>query len=239
MNTLIVIAHHEPASFNHAMGKAAQEQLTADGHDVVMRDLFAEGFNPVPSRADFATVANPDRFIYQGEQSHASERSALAGDIASYLDLLRWCELLVLQFPIWWFSVPAILKGWFDRVLVSGAVYGGGRWFETAPLYGRRAIISATSGAGWDRWSDQGLFGDIERVLHPLRVGTLNFCGFEVLRHQIVAGPRRMSEQERASAIVNWRSRLSRIENEIPLPFRRASDFANAAYRSDLDNAGA
>lgn len=56
------------------------------------------------------------------------------------LDKLLACDLLVLSFPVFWFSVPAILKGWIDRVLVSGSVYGGMRFYDRGGFKGKRAV---------------------------------------------------------------------------------------------------
>lgn len=234
MNVLIVLAHPEPASFNHALAERAADTLRGKGHAVELRDLFAEGFRAIASREDFTTPADADRFIYQAEQRHAIGTGTVADDLAEHMRLVERCDLVIFQAPIWWFSVPAILKGWFDRVLMSGWAYGGGRWFETAPLYGRKALLSLTSGAGPDRWGADNLFGDPDWIFHALTVGTLNFCGFEVLQHHIVHGPRRMDDEERRKVLDDWARRLERIEGETPLPFRRASDFANPAYRSDL-----
>ena len=233
MNVLIILAHPETASFNHALAQAAFRELREAGHRVELRDLHAECFAAVASRRDFKTSAGEHCFDYQAEQRHAVATGTVSEDLAEHMRLVEWCDLIIFQTPIWWFSVPAILKGWFDRVLMSGWAYGGGSWFETAPLYGRRALLSLTSGAGPDRWCEQGLFGDIERILYALRVGTLNFCGFEVLPHHIVAGPRRMNDAERQEVMDGWLRRLKAIDRETPLPFRRAGDHDNPSYRPE------
>ncbi|VTQ13779.1 NAD(P)H quinone oxidoreductase [Pseudomonas aeruginosa] len=121
MNVLIVHAHNEPQSFTHALCDQACETLAGQGHAVQVSDLYAMNWNPVASAADFAERADPDYLVYALEQRESVKRQSLAADIQAELDKLLWADLLILNFPIYWFSVPAILKGWFDRVLVSGS----------------------------------------------------------------------------------------------------------------------
>lgn len=234
MKVLIVYAHHERRSFNGALKDAAVAALSAGSHEVIVSDLYAAGFAAAATRADFLTRADPAYLKYQAEQRAAwanGSGDGFAGDIVEEQRRLAWCDLVVFQFPLWWFSVPAILKGWIDRVLAVGFAYGGGHWFETAPLAGRKALLSITMGAKVDRWGHNALFGDLEWVLHPLRMGTLNFCGFEVLQHHIVHGPAGMTEDERKAVLVAWQERLKGIFDEVPLPFRRAADFADPSHR--------
>ena len=114
----IVHAHHEPASFNGAMTRRAVADLTAAGHEVKVSDLYTMGFDPVSDRRNFTTVANPAFLKQQNEERHATEHNGFAPDIAAEMDKLAWCDVLVFQFPLWWFSMPAILKGWLERVLI-------------------------------------------------------------------------------------------------------------------------
>lgn len=111
MNVLIVHAHNEPRSFNSAMARLAVEVLEGNGHCVVMSDLYAMQFNPVATAEDFQDRANPDYLVYALEQRHAVNNGSLAADIAGELDKVRWADLIILNFPIYWFSMPAILKG--------------------------------------------------------------------------------------------------------------------------------
>src|SRR5689334_11951689 len=114
MNILVVYAHPEPASFNRALLQAAVETLAGEGHEVVVSDLYAMGFNPVAGPGDFTERRFPDALQYDREQKHATERQLYTPDIQAEIDKLVRCDLLILQFPLWWFSTPAILKGWID-----------------------------------------------------------------------------------------------------------------------------
>lgn len=97
------------------------------------------------------------------------------------LDKLLACDLLVLSFPVFWFSVPAILKGWIDRVLVSGAVYGGRRFYDRGGLRGKRAFVAATLGGQPHMFRPDAVHGPIEDMLRHLLRGTLAYTGMQVL----------------------------------------------------------
>jgi NAD(P)H dehydrogenase (quinone) len=144
-------------------------------------DLYVEGFNPVAGRHDFSSVANPERFHYQSEQELAARSGTFAPEIQREQKRVRAADLLVLQFPLWWGSVPAILKGWFDRVLAYGFAYVDGRRFDTGLFKGRRALFSVTTGGTPARFSSDGAYGEIDRVLWPVERLTLQYMGFEVL----------------------------------------------------------
>ena len=224
MKVLLVFAHPEPRSFCGAMRDAAMEVLSAAGHELRSSDLYAMGFDPVGDRRDFLTAIDPEFFKYQKEQLAAYERHNFTPELAAEMANLDWCDLAVFVFPLWWFSVPAILKGWFDRVLAMGFAYGGGRWFETGPLRGRRALLAMTAGAWRERYTEGAIFGGIERVLYPLHVGTLNLVGLEVLEPFIAWAPARIGDEQRRVILSDWRRRLAGIEHEVPLPMHTVAD---------------
>jgi len=120
VNVLIVHAHPEPQSFTASMMQLARDTLSAAGHTVVVSDLYAMGWNPVASAADFAARKNPDYLVYALEQRHGYEQGGLAPDILAEVEKLKAADLIIFSFPLYWFSEPAMLKGWIDRVLISG-----------------------------------------------------------------------------------------------------------------------
>lgn len=212
MRVLIVYAHHEPSSFNGAMLRAAHETLGAGGHEVRVSDLYAMGFDPVSDRRNFLAAANRDRLDQQDEERFAADNSGFADDIAAEMEKVRWCDLLILQFPLWWMGLPAILKGWIDRVFTVGFAYGGARWFDRGRLAGRQAMLSLTVGGPDAAYADGGLYGPIDAILRPLNHGVLSFVGFSVLEPFIVHGPKRLDPAARAAELGRFRSRLLAIE---------------------------
>jgi len=146
MNVFIIHAHAEPKSFNGAMFQTAQETLRAAGHAVVTSDLYAMKFDPVSDRRNFTTVKNPDYFKQQIEEMHATEVGGFAPDVEAELRKMEGCDLMIWQFPLWWFGLPGILKGWADRVFAMGRTYGGERFYENGVFKGKRALLSVTTG---------------------------------------------------------------------------------------------
>jgi NAD(P)H dehydrogenase (quinone) len=223
MKVLIVYAHPEPQSFNGALKDEAARFLTEQGHTVRVSDLYAMNFKAVADRSDFQGIYDQDFFRLQREQKHAHLTDSFAPDVAEELEKLLWADLLILQFPLWWFGMPAILKGWVDRVLAYETIYGGGRWYDNGVCRGKRALVSITTGGRPDRFTRDGLFGELEIILYPLRVGILNFIGIDMLEPFVVYGAANISQEERQSYLEAYRERLAEIENETPLPFRHLS----------------
>ncbi len=217
MKVLIVHAHPEPASFNGAMTRLAVETLTAQGHQVVVSDLYAMRFHAASDRSNFTTVADPAYFRPQVEETHAIGHDGLAPDIATEVARLEACDLLVFQFPIWWFGLPAILKGWVDRVFVMGRIYGGGRVYDTGRFRGRRAMLSLTTGAPEDAWIDGGRHGDIHGVLRPIHRGVFQYLGFDVLAPQVSCSVSRVGDAERRAMLEAWGRRLEGVFAEAPM----------------------
>ena len=225
MKVLIVFAHHEPQSFGAALLRRSIEALTASGHEVKVSDLHAMQFNPVASAADFTQRRFPDMLQYDREQKHAHEHDAFAPDIQAELDKLLWCDFLILQFPLWWFSVPAILKGWIDRVFVNGAVYGKGRRMDSGGLRGRRAMLTISTGCYPEMVEPGGLLGNLDVNLWHLHSGTLAYAGFQVLPPFMAWSIHYTSEQQRHRYLDDYACRLQGIETDEAMFFHPLADF--------------
>ncbi|MDR3464799.1 MAG: NAD(P)H-dependent oxidoreductase [Xanthobacteraceae bacterium] len=226
MRVFIVHAHPEPKSFNGAMTRAAREALTAAGHEVVVSDLYAMGFNPVSDRRNFTTVADPDTYRQQNEEAYAVAHDGLAADITAELAKLDWCDTLILQFPLWWFGLPAILKGWIDRVFVSGGrVYGGGRWYDNGVFAGKRAMCALTIGGAASMYSEHGLSGPIGSILYPVNHGMLYFTGFTVVEPFLVHAPVRISAEDRAAHLARYRARVLDLPAAPVISYPKLADY--------------
>lgn len=225
MNILIVHAHYEPASFCSALKDAAVETLGAAGHRVRVSDLHAMGWNPVATLADFGSRADPDYCVYALEQRHGLEAGTLAGDIREEIGKVEWCDLLILNFPLFWFSVPAILKGWIDRVFVSGRFYGGKRFYDRGGMAGKKAMLAFTLGGRSHMFGPASIHGEIELLLRPLQRGTLAYCGFAVLPPFIAYHVPYVSDAERRQMLADYREHLLGLERLAPLPFPSLDDF--------------
>lgn len=159
MRCLVVVAHPLPESLCHALAGRAVSALRAAGHDVVVEDLYAGGFAPALTRAERSSY-------YAGP----FDGSAARGEI----DRLLAAEALVLCFPTWWFGLPAILKGWFDRVWAPGVAYDHADDLGAIRprLTGLRRALAVTSlGSPW--WVDRLVLRQpVRRVLKTALLGT-------------------------------------------------------------------
>ena len=217
MKILIVYWHPEPQSFNGAMFRTACETLTNAGHEVKTSDLHEMRFDPVSGRKNFTSVKNRDYFKQQIEEMNATETGGFSEEIEAEMEKIDWCDLMIWQFPLWWFGLPAALKGWVDRVFAMGRVYGLGHYFETGVFCGKKALLSLTTGGPEEAFNQGGFNGDISGILRPIQRGILEFVGFSVLAPQIVYGPVRMTNHEREHHLAAYSKRLRQIAQESPI----------------------
>ena len=127
MNHLIVLAHPNPKSFTHALADAYAAELVKMGHEFVFRDLYALGFNPVlqPSELNAEPLADA-----RAEQERVKNADATA-----------------FFYPLWWASMPAILKGYIDRVFTHGVAYRFDGNVMRGLLKGRTNLLVTISAA--------------------------------------------------------------------------------------------
>ena len=157
MRILLVLAHPQRESFAHAVQERARAGLQRAGHEVRLLDLYGIGFDPVMSEADRRDYHTPGLNEVR---------------VADQLAHLRWAEGLVFVYPTWWYSLPAMLKGWIDRVWVPFATFELPQGL--APVQGRMQNIRliggfSTYGSPW--WWIRLVSGDPGRriVMKGLR----------------------------------------------------------------------
>jgi len=217
MNVLIVFAHPEPKSFNGALFNTAVDTLTAAGHTVVTSDLYAMDFDPNSSRANFVAQKDPDFFKPQLEERHATATRGFAPELEAEIRKLENADLVIFQFPLWWFALPAILKGWVDRVFAMGRAYGSGRIYDKGFFVAKRAMLSFTTGGFQPSYVTGGEEGDILAIVRPIHRGIFLFTGFSVLAPAIHYGPARVEPSQRQQWLDEWAKRLRSIEDEQPI----------------------
>ncbi|MBM3567780.1 MAG: NAD(P)H-dependent oxidoreductase [Alphaproteobacteria bacterium] len=159
MRVLAVHAHPVPESYGRALFEAAVETLRAGGHEVDALDLYAEGFAPAMDADERRRHNVP-----------GPNRRGLEPDIAR----LERTEALVLVYPTWWFGMPAMLKGWFDRVWMPGVAFDLDAETITPRLTRiRKLTVITTYGSPWwvvNLWlmrADRRIVAGFRRLLHP------------------------------------------------------------------------
>lgn len=231
MRYFIVHAHPEPKSLNGALTRTAAEALTAAGHEFVISDLYAMRFDPVSDRRNFTTVKDPAFFKQQQEELFATERDGFAPAIATEMAKVERCDVLVFQFPLWWFGLPAILKGWVDRVFAMGRTYGGGRWYDDGVFKGKRAMLSLTTGGPETMYGPDGLNGDLDAILFPINHGILAFTGFAVVPPFVAWAAAHVGDARRADYLRRHADRLLRIMELTPIAYPPLHAYEPGSWR--------
>jgi NAD(P)H dehydrogenase (quinone) len=232
MHAHFVLAHPEPQSFNAHLVRSGSAALEGAGWSVSVSDLYAMGFDPCERREHFSDRADPARFDAQAEQRHASDTGTLPKVVMDELALMDRADLLVLQYPMWWHLPPAMLKGWFDRVLAYGEAYTSNKRFEHGRFVGKHAMLSVTVGTSRATYAHDGRSGDIDLMLWPVNF-SLAYVGYAVLApfvaYGVEAGLRYsdpVAVAERLRAIVDdFRAALPRVGERATVPFNRKDEW--------------
>ncbi|MGL9619385.1 NAD(P)H-dependent oxidoreductase [Bradyrhizobium sp. U531] len=229
MKVLVVFAHPEQRSLNGSLRDVAVGELEAQGHEVRVSDLYAEGWKPDVGRADFPSLPADARLAPAAASRQAFETGTLTPDVSREIEKLLWADMLILQFPLWWFSMPAILKGWVDRVFAYGFAYGVGehsdkRWgdrYGEGKLAGKRAMLIVTTGGWQEHYSARGINGPIDDLLFPIHHGILYYPGYDVLPPFVVYKADKLGEPDFEVTAERLRERMRTLATTSPIPYRR------------------
>lgn len=137
MRALVVFCHPKRDSFSGAVLGAVTDRLEAGGAEYRVRDLYRSNFSPVLSAQELD--------VYEDEEANVLP-------VAQHVDDLRWCDALIFVYPTWWYGLPAMLKGWLDRVLVPGVAFimpKDGEDIRPGLTHITRIAVFTTCGASW------------------------------------------------------------------------------------------
>jgi len=215
---LIVSAHPEQASFCSSLKNTAIEYFLANNCEVKESDLYSMNFNPVGDKSDFKSIANTDFFKYQQEQVNAFQHDLFADELKQEMNKLEWCDILIFNFPLWWFGLPAMLKGWVDRVFAMGFVYGNGKGVYDSGVFNQKtAFILMTTGGPEQAYAEDGRNGNMDTILFPIHHGMFYFTGMTVLPPFISWGPARMTDSERQNEFNKLEKYLENMDVAVPV----------------------
>jgi NAD(P)H dehydrogenase (quinone) len=229
VNVLLVYAHPEPRSLNGSMRDFMVDRFVRAGHAVEVSDLYAMGWKASLDADDFPQRDATQPFSPIADSKRAFAEGAQTADVAAEQHKLRWADLVILQFPLWWFSMPAIMKGWFERVYAYGFAYGVGEhsdkhWgdrFGEGTLAGKRAMLLVTTGGWEEHYATRGVNGPIDDLLFPINHGILYYPGYDVLPPFVVYRVDRLDEAGFEPVAERLRDRMRTFATTPPLPYRR------------------
>jgi NAD(P)H dehydrogenase (quinone) len=164
MKHLVVYAHPHPESFNHAILKTTVRALEKKGHKVDVRDLYALNFQPV----------------LKPEDTKAMKSGQTPEDIKQEQEFLAQADAITLIYPIWWTGLPAILKGYIDRVFSYGFAYSYSEEGINKLLTGKKGLIINTHGTPNEIYDQMGM---TEGLKVTSDIGIFEFTGIETVEH--------------------------------------------------------
>jgi NAD(P)H dehydrogenase (quinone) len=228
MKYFIVYAHPEPMSLSGHLRNRAVAALEAAGHEVIVSDLYAMEWKAVADAKDFPERNDSAPLDYGKASGEAFKTGTQAADITEEQRKLLWADAVILQFPMWWYAMPAILKGWVDRVYAYGfaygvGVHGGGRWgdrFGAGALKGRRSMVAMTVGGRMTHYGPRGVNGAIDDVLWPIQHGVLFYPGMDVVPPTIFYEVGHANAEAVERMTQTYIERLLNIQSVDPIPFR-------------------
>jgi NAD(P)H dehydrogenase (quinone) len=192
MKTLIVVAHPNPESFNKSgILKTVTESLLAKNHEVRVRDLYELNFNPILSGADFAEF----------------QKGQMPPDIKTEQEHISWATNIVLIYPIWWIGRPAIMQGYFDRVLSFNFAFTVDQNGARGLLTLEKGLIINTAGSPeflYDAWA-----GSKDLISRPISEGVLGYCGVKDVKQLTFFGIAGSTDEQREKVLADVKNELS------------------------------
>lgn len=182
MKHLIIYSHPNPQSFNQAILQTFKTQLEQRQDEVRVRDLYALSFNPVLAAEDFLSL----------------QKGKVPPDIKTEQDHVRWAEVITFIFPIWWTGLPAMLKGYIDRVFSHGFAYSYGKEGPRGLLGDKRVFIINTTGSPREAYERSGMFQSLRQTIEE---GIFMFCGMTVVGHKYFSGVVSCSRETRQAML--------------------------------------
>lgn len=221
-----VSAHPEPSSLNGSLRRDALEHLRRTGHTVLESDLYAMEWDPVVRGRDGGRCLDGEQrpFRVSADTREAFIAGTQTSEVLAEQSKVRQADAVVVQFPLWWYGMPAILKGWFDRVFVNGFSFGidpetGRRLrFEQGPFVGKRALVVTTLGDRPRAIGPRGKSGELHELLFGLLHGTFAYTGMSVLPPWALPSANRVTDYDHARD--ELLGRLDKLFVDAPIPYR-------------------
>ena len=191
MKKLIVFAHQHQDSFNRAILDQVEAALKEKGHEVIVRDLYKLNFQPV----------------LKPEDTDSMKAGKIPEDIKTEQDLIAESDVIIFIYPIWWSSMPAILKGYLDRVFSFGFAYTAGAQGAVPLLKGKRGLIINTYGAPEEQYESIGMNAAFKTTMD---VGVFGFTGIEPVDHLLFGSVTDVDDVARKKMLEKIKETVSR-----------------------------
>lgn len=203
---LLVYVHPETRSLNGHLKDLTVKVLEELNYSVTVSDLYGDNFKPLLEKSDYPFYQ--DEIFSPGKANGMSVAlDQLSADVRREKERLTEADLVIFQFPVWWFSCPSMLHAYFERLLLPGWAYHTAK----PALEGKKVLLSVTTGGKEEEYV-AGVAGTLNQALHHLLVGTLGFVKMQVIQPVCVYNVIRASDEERAAAIAKFEQEIRDID---------------------------
>ena len=191
MKNLIIYAHPNTASLNHFFKNTIVETLQKSKQEIVVRDLNAINFDPVLSLNDM----NGQRI------------GQVADDLKAEQEFFSWADRIIFIYPIWWTGMPAIMKGYIDRVFSYGFAYRYDQGIQKGLLTGKKTVIVNSHGKSNSEYEAMGMD---KALALTSDTGIFKYCGLEIEQHFYFDQADRASEEN----VLEWQKQIKMLFEE-------------------------
>ncbi|MBL42331.1 MAG: hypothetical protein CMM49_06725 [Rhodospirillaceae bacterium] len=226
MNFYIILAHPESKSFNSSIANELRVFLENKGHKVKFNDLYKNNFNPLLSRENFSNQSDTDLVQFPKAQLDSIINNTTSSDIEYEHKNIQWSDIIILQFPLWLYGMPAILKGWCDRVLSEGFAHQPSKnlWFDKSLLNKKKILLSITTNGKRETYSSKGRHGSINIILWPI-INAFAFSGINIIKPFISFDVIRCGQIQRKSMIEKLKKYTENINNAELVKIHKLNDY--------------
>lgn len=195
MKALIVYANYKENSFTSAIKDTLAETFHDEGYEVVIRNLYEIKFNPVLTKKDLESI----------------EKEIFPVDIMNEQKFIQWADIICFVYPIWWSGMPAILKGYIERVLVMGYAFEF-KGDEVIPkLKNKKVAIFNTTGTKQVYKNPK----HIESLNIITRDAIFGFCGMEIIEHKYYQSVNKENQTEIQKIFEDIKTTVKKFKNLI------------------------
>jgi NAD(P)H dehydrogenase (quinone) len=185
MKNLIIYAHPNSGSLNHFFKQTILETLQESGEEIEVRDLYEINFNPVLSLNDM----------------NGQRMGMVAPEIQTEQDFITWADRIIFVYPIWWTGMPAIMKGYIDRVFSYGFAYRYDSGVQKGLLTGKKTIIINSHGKSNAEYEASGMD---KALALTSDTGIFTYCGLDIQAHYYFDKADRASDEN----IEEWKNQI-------------------------------
>ncbi|MBC2581903.1 NAD(P)H-dependent oxidoreductase [Clostridium sp. DJ247] len=192
MNHLIIYAHPSPESFSNAIMTVVREVSMRKGHKTEIRDLYSMGFDPVLKGVDLKLMCE----------------HKIPEEIKREKEYIDWANILTFIYPIWWTGMPAIIKGYIDKVFFYDIISKQEKDASNRVMKDKKVFIFNPMGTQNEAYNQDGMINSMKSTTD---IGIFNLCGIEVIQHSFFGYILKSNEDKKKQYLEEVKKVISQI----------------------------